>query len=84
MFQALKKLWLKDSRGLIVKNRSKVPQHPFQIHVQPFDDVSDIIPRMLKLLNVDNFQGGITEHKAQFAHEHAEIDELGDCVKALK
>merc|ERR1719402_1334989 len=49
--QALKKLWLKDSRGLIVKNRSK---------------------------------GGITEHKAPFAHEHAEIDELGDCVKALK
>ena len=29
-------------------------------------------------------QGGITEHKAPFAHEHAEIDELGDCVKALK
>merc|ERR1711962_1710353 len=49
--QALKKLWLKDSRGPIVKNRSK---------------------------------GGITEHKAPFAHEHAEIDELGDCVKALK
>jgi len=49
--QAIKKLWLKDSRGLIVKNRSK---------------------------------GGITEHKAPFAHEHAEIDELGDIVKELK
>merc|ERR1712010_102476 len=49
--QALKKLWLKDSRGLIVKNRSK---------------------------------GGITEHKAPFAHEHAEINELGDIVKELK
>merc|ERR1719228_3132119 len=46
--QALKKLWLKDSRGLIVKNRSK---------------------------------GGITEHKAPFAHEHAEINELEDIVK---
>jgi len=49
--QALKKLWLKDSRGLIVKNRSK---------------------------------GGITEHKAPFAHEHAEINELEDIVKELK
>jgi len=49
--QAIKKLWLKDSRGLIVKNRSK---------------------------------GGITEHKAPFAHEHAEINELGDIVKELK
>ena len=39
---------------------------------------------MLRMLNVDNFQGGITEHKAPFAHEHAEIDELGDYVKALK
>ena len=29
-------------------------------------------------------QGGITEHKAPFAHEHAEIDELGDIVKELK
>merc|ERR1712055_1110320 len=42
---------LKDSRGLIVKNRSK---------------------------------GGITEHKAPFAHEHAEINELEDIVKELK
>jgi len=49
--QAVKKLWLKDSRGLIVKNRSK---------------------------------GGISEHKAPFAHEHAEINELGDIVKELK
>jgi malate dehydrogenase (oxaloacetate-decarboxylating)(NADP+) len=49
--EGVKKLWLKDSRGLIVKNRSK---------------------------------GGITEHKAPFAHEHAEIDELEDCVKELK
>ena len=29
-------------------------------------------------------QGGITEHKAPFAHEHAEINELGDIVKELK
>ena len=29
-------------------------------------------------------QGGIPEHKAPFAHEHAEIDELGDIVKELK
>ena len=29
-------------------------------------------------------KGGITEHKAPFAHEHAEIDELGDIVKELK
>ena len=31
-----------------------------------------------------NFQGGITEHKAPFAHEHAEINELEDIVKELK
>jgi len=49
--QALSKIWLKDSRGLIVKNRSA---------------------------------GGITEHKAPFAHEHAEMKELGDIVKELK
>merc|ERR1719340_407249 len=49
--EAIKRVWLKDSRGLIVKNRAK---------------------------------GGITEHKAPFAHEHAEIDELGDIVKAIK
>ena len=30
------------------------------------------------------FQGGITEHKAPFAHEHAEINELEDIVKELK
>jgi len=51
MEQGLSKIWLKDSRGLIVKGRSK---------------------------------GGITEHKAPFAHEHAEMDELGDIVKELR
>ena len=49
--EGLKKIWLKDSRGLIVKGRSS---------------------------------GGITEHKAPFAHEHAEMAELGDIVKELK
>merc|ERR1712179_321307 len=49
--EALKQIWLKDSRGLIVANRSS---------------------------------GGITEHKAPFAHEHAEMAELGDIVKELK
>merc|ERR1719466_93034 len=49
--EAPKKIWLKDSRGLIVKDRSS---------------------------------GGITEHKAPFAHEHAEMKELGDIVKELK
>jgi len=49
--EGLKKIWLKDSRGLIVKGRSS---------------------------------GGITEHKAPFAHEHAEMAELGDMVKELK
>merc|ERR1719244_2368360 len=49
--EALKQIWLKDSRGLIVKDRSS---------------------------------GGITEHKAPFAHEHAEMAELGDIVKELK
>ena len=28
--------------------------------------------------------GGISEHKAPFAHEHAEMKELGDIVKELK
>ena len=49
--EALKRIWLKDSRGLIVKGRSS---------------------------------GGISEHKAPFAHEHAEMAELGDMVKELK
>jgi len=48
---ALKHIWLKDSKGLIVKGRSS---------------------------------GGISEHKAPFAHEHAEMKELGDIVKELK
>merc|ERR550519_182711 len=49
--EAIEKVWLKDSRGLIVKDRP---------------------------------QGGISDHKAPFAHEHAEINELGDIVKELK
>jgi len=49
--EALKNIWLKDSRGLIVKGRP---------------------------------EGGITEHKAPFAHEHEPMKELGDIVKALK
>ena len=49
--EALKRIWLKDSRGLIVKGRSS---------------------------------GGISEHKAPFAHEHAEMAELGDIVKEIK
>merc|ERR1712183_759122 len=49
--EALKHIWLKDSRGLIVANRSS---------------------------------GGISEHKAPFAHEHAEMKELGDIVKEIK
>jgi len=49
--EARKRIWLKDSRGLIVKGRSS---------------------------------GGISEHKAPFAHEHAEMAELGDMVKELK
>merc|ERR1719312_717416 len=49
--EGLKKIWLKDSRGLIVANRSS---------------------------------GGITEHKAPFAHTHEEMKELGDIVKAIK
>ena len=40
--------------------------------------------RMLQCFNVAMLQGGITEHKAPFAHEHAEINELGDIVKELK
>merc|ERR1712241_680593 len=46
-----KKIWMKDSRGLIVKDRPK---------------------------------GGISEHKAPFAHEHAPMDDLGDVVNELK
>jgi hypothetical protein len=49
--EALKHIWLKDSKGLIVAGRSS---------------------------------GGISEHKAPFAHEHAEMKELGDIVKELK
>jgi len=49
--EGLKKIWLKDSRGLIVADRSS---------------------------------GGISEHKAPFAHEHEEMKELGDIVRAIK
>merc|ERR1712183_704514 len=49
--EGLKKIWLKDSRGLIVANRSS---------------------------------GGITHHKAPFAHPHEEMKELGDIVKEIK
>lgn len=49
--EAIKKVWLKDSRGLIVKDRP---------------------------------EGGISEHKAPFAHEHAPMSDLGDIVKKLK
>merc|ERR1719470_737385 len=49
--EAIKKVWLKDSRGLIVKDRP---------------------------------EGGISDHKAPFAHEHAPMADLGDIVKELK
>merc|ERR1719295_474413 len=49
--EALKKVWLKDSRGLIVKNRP---------------------------------EGGISTHKAPFAHEHETMTDLGEIVKKLK
>merc|ERR1712077_170080 len=49
--EGLKKIWLKDSRGLIVAGRSS---------------------------------GGISEHKAPFAHPHEEMKELGDIVKTIK
>merc|ERR1712168_1695632 len=48
---ALKHIWLKDSRGLIVKDRP---------------------------------EGGISSHKADFAHPHEPMKELGDIVKELK
>ena len=47
--EAKKKIWLKDSKGLIVQGR-----------------------------------GGITEHKAPYAHEHEHMTDLGEIVKTLK
>merc|ERR1712038_2217925 len=49
--EGIKKVWMKDSRGLIVKGRP---------------------------------EGGISEHKAPFAHEHAPMKELGEIVKEIK
>merc|ERR1712096_361453 len=49
--EGLKKVWLKDSRGLIVKDRP---------------------------------EGGISDHKAPFAHEHEPMAELGEIVKEVK
>ena len=49
--EAIKKVWLKDSRGLIVKDRP---------------------------------EGGISHHKAPFAHEHEPMSDLGEIVKKLK
>jgi len=49
--EAKKHIWLKDSRGLIVKGRPS---------------------------------GGISDHKAPFAHEHGSMTELADIVRELK
>jgi malate dehydrogenase (oxaloacetate-decarboxylating)(NADP+) len=49
--EARKKIWMKDSRGLIVKDRP---------------------------------EGGISHHKAPYAHEHAPMKELGEMVNELK
>merc|ERR1712241_88547 len=49
--EAIKKVWLKDSRGLIVKGRP---------------------------------EGGISAHKAPFAHEHAPMKDLAEIVRDLK
>jgi len=49
--EALKHIWLKDSRGLIVKDRA---------------------------------EGGISEHKADFAHPHEPMKDLDAIVKKLK
>merc|ERR1719367_1641548 len=49
--EARKKIWLKDSRGLVVEGRPK---------------------------------GGISEHKAPFAHPHAPMEELNEIVRELK
>merc|ERR1711994_1230102 len=49
--EARKKIWMKDSRGLLVKDRPK---------------------------------GGISEHKAPYAHEHAPMKDLGEMVNELK
>ncbi|XP_044584441.1 NADP-dependent malic enzyme isoform X3 [Cotesia glomerata] len=49
--EAISKIWMVDSKGLIVKNRPS---------------------------------GGITEHKAKFARDHAPIDTLVEVVKTVK
>eukprot|EP00094_Tigriopus_californicus_P002282 TCALIF_02203-PA protein Name:"Similar to ME1 NADP-dependent malic enzyme (Anas platyrhynchos)" AED:0.12 eAED:0.12 QI:0/0.75/0.6/0.8/0.5/0.4/5/79/652 len=49
--EARKQIWMKDSKGLIVKDRP---------------------------------EGGISQHKAPFAHEHEPMKELEDIVKELK
>ncbi|XP_044730809.1 NADP-dependent malic enzyme-like [Chrysoperla carnea] len=51
MAEARKRIWLVDSKGLIVKDRP---------------------------------EGGISSHKAKFAHPHAPIRDLKDCVRELK
>lgn len=48
---AKKRVWLVDSKGLIVKDRPK---------------------------------GGLTEHKAHFAHEHEPVDTLTEAVDIIK
>merc|ERR1712002_357572 len=49
--EAIKKVWLKDSKGLIVKGRP---------------------------------EGGISAHKAPFAHDHSPMADLGEIVRELK
>lgn len=49
--EAKKRVWLKDSRGLIVADRP---------------------------------EGGISEHKLPFAHQHEPMADLGEIVKKLK
>ena len=49
--EAKKRVWLKDSRGLIVADRP---------------------------------EGGISDHKLPFAHQHEPMADLGEIVKKLK
>lgn len=71
--EAIKKIWMKDSKGLIIKGNC-----PQRLLGLVHGDLTGSFPLL------DRAEGGISTHKAPFAHEHAPMKELGDIVKEMK
>ena len=77
--EALKKIWMKDSRGLIVKDR---PAGGKLIFLRETNGQFTYFREVIEIIFMSN--QGLTEHKMPFAHSHEPMKELGDIVKELK